>query len=120
MALIEKVVIVTPNVGGDVLTARETSDSHSTQWLPKLQRGKVYKAVEDYVGFYRLLPIDPFPFTVPAGKNVWADKDFLPDYVPEPDPEPGPAPAPVGDLEAAVGAGLAAFCEAFLQAYWGE
>ena len=90
---INKLVIVTPNVGGDTLTARETHDEHSNQWPAKLQRGKVYRAVELYVGMYRLQPVDPFPFTVPAGKSVWADSDYLPEYVGDPDP----APVPVGD-----------------------
>ena len=83
-----KLVIVTPNVGGDTLTARATHDGAQ---IGKLHRGEIYFAVEEYKGMLRLAKYQTaFPF--PVTGQVWADARFLPDYVPG-DPEP----VPVGD-----------------------
>ena len=85
-----KLVIVTPNIGGDTLTARATHDGAQ---IGKLHRGEVYFAVEEYKGMLRLAKYQTaFPFPVPAGAQVWADARFLPDFEPTPNPEPNPIP----------------------------
>lgn len=89
-AIESKLVIVTPNVGGDTLTARATHDGVQ---IGKLNRGEIYWAVEEYKGMYRLVKhITPFPFRVAS--DVWASATYLPDYVPG---DPDPDPIPVGD-----------------------
>ncbi len=98
-----KTVVVTPNVGGDELTARLT---HDGQQVGKLLRGKRYQAVEEYKGMLRILDkreyaaCDYFPSLTWPQTGVWADARFLPEYVPAPDPEPEPEPEPqpTGDI----------------------
>jgi len=103
-----KLVIVTPNIGGDTLTARATHDGAQ---IGKLHRGEVYFAVEEYKGMLRLGKYQtPFPFVVPPGAQVWADARFLPDFEPTP-PDPEPIPADNGKVINALIAAL----EVFLQ-----
>ncbi len=93
---IDLIVVVTPNPNPtgdpklDELTARVSHDEHSNQ-LGKLHRGETYRAVEEYMGMYRLkVHKKAFPFKVPAGTDPWADKDFLP---PAPSEPPVPEPS---------------------------
>jgi len=94
---IDKIVIVTPNPNPtgdpklDELTARVSHDDNGQQ-LGKLHRGEVYRAVEEYLGKYRLIVwMDNFPFPVLNGVSVWADARFLPEVAVAPEPEPIPA-----------------------------
>ena len=103
MAFIPHLVIVTPNIvddnpADDTLTVRR--DKHDGDWLGRLPRGFVCKAVEAYtvsgVTFYRLAKsVTPWPVEfrplAESGVEVWGKAAYLPDYVPgEPEPQPAP------------------------------
>ena len=102
-AIESKLVIVTPNVGGDTLTARATHDGVQ---IGKLNRGEIYWAVEEYKGMYRLgKHITPFPFHVTG--DVWANAAYLPEYIPgAPDPDPVPGDGGLKSLAAKLGRAL--------------
>ena len=102
MAFIPHLVIVEPNITDDkpeddTLTVRR--DKHDGDWLGRLTRGFVCKAVEEYVlgdkRFYRLEKyVTGWPSTTWNGLEVWANAAYLPEYVPG---DPTPDPVPVGD-----------------------
>lgn len=100
MAFIPHLVVVTPNItddnpADDTLTVRR--DKHDGDWLGRLPRGFICKAVEEYVlgdkRFYRLEKhVTAWPSATWNGLEVWANAAYLPEYNPAPVPDPTPAP----------------------------
>lgn len=66
---------------------------HDGTHLGRIPRGFICRAKREYMGKYELAVYQtPWPWQPIGWGSVYADKDYLPEYVPG-DPEP----APVGD-----------------------